>query len=76
MTITEYEDTKDGILINNNCNGCEAVFTTNNSLLDHYISKHEGVKYYCSECEYMTGDRSTLTRHKQSKHEEVNYSCD
>ena len=67
--IAEYDDTKDGNVITNNCNDCEAVFTGNNSLMGHYRSKHECVTYSCNECVYKTVDKSTLRKHKQYKHE-------
>ena len=35
------------------CPECEAVFTTSGSMLRHYRSKHEGVKYSCNKCDYQ-----------------------
>ena len=67
--IAEYDDTNDGNVITNNCNDCADVFTTNNSLLGPYRSKHECVTYSCNECVYKIVDKSTLRKHKQYKHE-------
>lgn len=46
-----------------------------NSLLDHILSKHEGVRYVCKYCGYKATQPSNLKRHIKYKHEGLRYEC-
>ena len=57
------------------CPECEAEFTAKSSMVAHYRSKHEGIKYPCNQCDYQATQQSSLQRHIQSKHEGIKYPC-
>ena len=57
------------------CPECGAEFTTNSSMVRHYRSKHEGVKYPCNQCDYQATHKHHLLTHIQSVHEGIKYPC-
>ena len=50
------------------CPECGAEFTAKSSMVTHYRSKHEGVKYPCNQCDYQATTQGNLQRHIQSQH--------
>ena len=57
------------------CPECGAGFTRKGSMMEHYRSKHEGIKYPCNQCDYQATTQSNLQTHIQSKHEGIKYPC-
>ena len=57
------------------CPECGAEFSTNGNMMQHYRSKHEGVKYPCNQCDYQATRQSSLQTHIQSVHEGVKFPC-
>ena len=57
------------------CPECGKVFSEKNSMMRHYRSKHEGVKFPCSQCDYQFTQLVHLQRHIQSKHDCIKYPC-
>jgi hypothetical protein len=57
------------------CEECEAEFKSNNGLLHHTRTKHEGIVYSCNQCEYKATQHGNLKTHQQSKHEGAKYLC-
>ena len=63
------------------CDKCEYKYKSQQKLLYHIKSKHEGVRYEsaiykCDKCEYASTTKLRLQKHKKSKHEVVSYKCD
>ena len=52
------------------------IWALNGSMLTHYRSIHEGIKYPCNHCDYQATGSDNLTTHIQSKHEGIKYPCD
>ena len=42
------------------CPECGAVFTQKGSMVKHYRSKHEGIKYPCNQCDYKAKQKGNL----------------
>ena len=57
------------------CPECGAEFTTKGSMVTHYRSKHEGIKYSCNQCDYQGTEKGSLQKHIQSIHEGLKYPC-
>ena len=57
------------------CSECGKLFSSKNSLLRHYKSEHEGIKYHCNQCDYQAKTNGNLQIHIQSKHEGIKYDC-
>ena len=45
------------------------------SLVEHILSKHEGVRYVCKHCGYKATQKSNLKRHIKYKHQGLRYEC-
>ena len=50
------------------CPECGKEFTKKTSMVTHYRSIHEGIKYPCNQCDYQATTQSNLQKHIQSKH--------
>ena len=57
------------------CPKCGMKYLNKSSMVTHYRSKHEGVKYPCNQCDSIFKLRSTLHKHIQSQHEGRKYPC-
>ena len=57
------------------CPECGAEFTLRHTMLRHFRSKHEGLKYPCDQCDYQFTDNSSLKKHIKAKHEGIRYPC-
>ena len=57
------------------CPECGKEFAGKNSMITHYRSIHEGIKYPCNECHYQATTQGNLQRHIQSVHEGIKYQC-
>ena len=57
------------------CEQCEYMATRKESLDQHKISVHEGIKYHCVQCGHQAISKSNLTQHKRSAHEGIEYPC-
>ena len=57
------------------CPDCGAEFTDRSSMVRHYRSKHEGIKYPCNQCDYQATHKHHLLTHIQSVHEGIKYPC-
>merc|ERR1712150_415475 len=60
----------------NKCPECEAVFKAKSSMLTHYRSMHEGVRYSCNQCDYQATQQGSLQTHITAKHNDTVYKCD
>ena len=61
------------------CPDCEAVFYNKHTMMRHYKSVHEGIKYPCNECDYEATLRSNLKNHMEAMHGNnilTCYQCD
>ena len=59
------------------CNICVSTsYTSNQSLQNHYNSKHLETKFLCLDCGKQFVSKPTLIRHKNSVHEKIKYKCD
>ena len=58
------------------CPECGAQFTTKGSMMTHYRSKHEGVKYPCNQCDYQATQQSNLQTHIAAKHTDNILQCE
>ena len=59
----------------NKCPECGKVFTTKGSMVTHYRSVHEGIKYPCNLCDYQATTQGSLQTHIKSVHEGIKYAC-
>ena len=50
------------------CPECGATYFDRSTMMKHYRSKHEGVKYPCNHCDYQATQQSSRQTHIQSKH--------
>ena len=57
------------------CPECGAVYCDKRTLLRHFRSKHEGIKYHCSQCDYQAKQRGDLQKHIQTKHDDNSTQC-
>ena len=57
------------------CPSCDKEYSSRVHLVEHYRSKHEGIKYPCTQCEYQASRKSDLRTHVKNKHEGVRYPC-
>ena len=69
-TQSEHEGIK-----SSECPECEAVYTRKDSLIRHYRSIHEGIKYPCNQCDSQFTQQRHLQTHIQSIHEGIKYPC-
>ena len=58
------------------CPDCGAQFTRKESMLRHYSSKHEGIKYPCNLCDYQTTRQDRLQTHMIAKHSDIKVAKD
>ena len=58
-----------------NCRECDLEFKSRSGLINHRMTKHEGVKYFCDDCDYWATTRGNVRRHHESIHEGVRYAC-
>ena len=58
------------------CPECGAVFTQKSSMVKHYRSKHEGIKYPCNQCDYQATQQGQLQSHISAKHSDNILKCD
>ena len=42
------------------CPECGAGFSTKSNMINHYRSKHDGVKYTCNQCDYIATTQNNL----------------
>ena len=57
------------------CPECGKEFSCRKTIVKHYKSKHEGIKYPCNQCDSQFTERGSLQIHIQSKHEGIKHSC-
>ena len=57
------------------CPECGKEFTKKSSMVAHYRSIHEGIKYPCNQCDSQFTQQGHLQTHIQSIHEGIKYSC-
>ena len=60
----------------NECPECGKNYYDRSTMVRHYRSSHEGIKYPCNQCDYQATDKSGLQKHIQYKHENIKYLCD
>ena len=53
------------------CPECGAEYFDRGTMVRHYRSKHEGVKYPCNQCDYQATQQGSLQTHNHFKHEGV-----
>ena len=51
------------------CPECGAKYSNRSTMLKHYRSKHEGIKYPCNQCDYQATEKGNLQKHIQRKHQ-------
>ena len=64
----QYHSEEEGEIIHR-CKTCEASFKNQQNLMQHFESKHEGIRYECTDCEYKATTKSNLRRHQRKYHE-------
>ena len=57
------------------CPECQKGYECEQSMVSHFLTYHEGVKYTCNQCNYQTTEKSNLTKHIVSLHEGGKYAC-
>merc|ERR1712150_45972 len=57
------------------CPECGAEYFDRSTMVRHYRSKHEGVKYLCNQCDYQATLQSTLKQHTSAKHSDTVLKC-
>ena len=50
------------------CKECGKMFSSKGTMMVHYRSKHEGIKYPCNQCDYQATTQGSLKRHTKSIH--------
>ena len=57
------------------CPECGAKYFDRSTMMKHYRSRHEGIKYPCNQCDYQATQPGNLQIHIQAKHEGIKYPC-
>ena len=58
------------------CPECGSVYFDRSTMLKHYRSKHEGVKYSCNQCDYQATQQDNLQSHISAKHSDTVLKCE
>merc|ERR1712129_535618 len=58
------------------CDECGYTSARKDSVKNHKLVVHQGIKFPCNKCSYQASYKSHLTRHIQSVHDGVRYPCD
>ena len=73
---TYYQLLKTNTLLESNedakCEECTKVLSSKANLKRHYMSVHQGIRWYCDFCDYKAADKSHRNRHMRETHEKEN----
>ena len=63
-----------GLLIQ--CDQCDYKAKYKADVVNHFKSKHEGLKFPSDQCDFQAGTRQFLSEHFKSIHEDIKFPCD
>jgi len=58
------------------CPECGIEYFNRGTMMKHYRSKHEGIKYPCNQCDYQATQQSNLLTHIAAKHSDIILKCE
>ena len=58
------------------CPECGKLFTTKGTMVRHWKSTHEDIRYPCNHCDYQATDTGSLQSHISAKHSDRIFKCE